>query len=285
MTATQFDPVRYKQTTHDQWQGAAEAWHRWTPTIHSWLAPVTEQLIAAAGIQAGSRVLDVAAGAGDPSVSIAELVGPTGSVTAADISANLLGYAAREAESRGLTNFHTRVVDGEQLDFADDTFDAVISRVGLIYFPDQLGALTGMRRVLKPGGRVANAVYSTADRNGFFSIPVGIIRERAQLPPPLPGQPGPFSLGGDGVLAGLYAQAGFRNIEVQTVPAPLRMASAAECLRFERESFGALHAMLVSLGSAERESVWAEIERAFEQFDGADGFVGPCELLIVSGVK
>lgn len=285
MTATQFDPVKYKQTTHAQWQGAAEAWHRWTPTIQTWLAPVTAQLTSSAQIDVGTRVLDVAAGAGDPSVGIAELVGTSGSVTAADISSNLLGYAAREAQARNLTNFHTHVVDGEQLDFADDSFDAVISRVGLIYFPDQLGALRGMRRVLKPGRHIANAVYSTADRNGFFSVPVGIIRERAQLPPPLPGQPGPFSLGGEGVLAGLYDQAGFRDIQVHVVPAPLHMASAAECLRFERESFGALHAMLVALSAEEQDVVWAEIEIALEQFEGPQGFVAPGELLVVSGVK
>lgn len=285
MTATQFDPVKYKQTTHEQWQSAAEAWHRWTPTIQTWLAPVTTQLSAAAGIHEGTHVLDVAAGAGDPSVGIAELVGPAGSVTAADISSNLLNFAAAEAAARGLSNYRTHVVDGEQLDFPDDAFDAVISRVGLIYFPDQLRALQGMQRVLKPGGLVANAVYSTADRNGFFSIPVGIIRERAKLPPPLPGQPGLFSLGGEGVLAGLYEQAGFRDIAVQVVPAPLRMPSAAECLRFERESFGALHAMLVSLNAEQREAVWAEIERALEQFEGPDGFVAPGELLVVSGVK
>ena len=76
----------------------------------------------------------------------------------------------------------------------------MISRVGLIYFPDRQAALAGMRRALKSGGRVAAIVYSTADRNGFFSIPVGIIRRRANLPPPLPGQPGPFSLGAPGVL-------------------------------------------------------------------------------------
>lgn len=285
MTATQFDPVKYKQTTHEQWQTAAEAWHRWTPTIARWLTPVTEQLIASAGIGEGSHVLDVAAGAGDPSVTIAGLVGPTGSVTAADISSNLLAYAAQKARARGLTNYHTHVVDGEQLDFPDDAFDAVISRVALIYFPDQLRALQGMRRVLKPGGCVANAVFSTADRNGFFSIPVGIIRERAQLPPPAPGQPGPFSLGGEGVLVNLYEQAGFRDIQVFVVPAPLEMASAAECLRFERESFGALHTMLVSLSADEREAVWDEIGRALGQFETSEGFVAPAELLVVSGVK
>lgn len=280
-----FDPVRYKQTTHEQWQAAAEAWNRWTPTIEQWLKPVTEAIIDVGRIGPGSQVIDVAAGAGDPSITIAGIVGPDGHVLATDLSANLLEYAAGKAEDRGLTNYETRVMDGEKLDVPPESFDVVMSRVALIYFPDQQRALTGMRQALKSGGRTVNAVYSTAERNGFFSVPISIIRERAQLPPPLPGQPGPFSLGGDGVLAEAYRQAGFTGIETRLVSAPLRMRSAAECLRFERESFGALHQMLSSLPEAERESVWDEIEAALSQFEGPNGFEAPCELVVGVGVK
>jgi hypothetical protein len=142
-----------------------------------------------------------------------------------------------------------------------------------------------MRRALKPGGRVAAIVYSTPERNGFFSIPVSIARRRAELPLPAPGQPGPFSLGGDGVLAATLARAGFRNVEVRVVAAPLRMASAAECLRFERESFGALHQMLGGLDEAARDAAWQEIERELARFEGEQGFEAPCELLVAAGTK
>ena len=142
-----------------------------------------------------------------------------------------------------------------------------------------------MRRVLRDGGRVAAIVYSTPDRNEFFSLPVSIIRNRAQLPAPLPGQPGPFSLGGPGVLETALAAAGFRDVRVDVVPAPLRLASASECVRFERDSFGALHQMLVGLPEAERESVWQEIEAELRGFEGPGGFEGPCELVVGVGVK
>ena len=184
----------------------------------------------------------------------------------------------------GLSNVETRELDGEALEVLPAaSFDAVISRVGLIYFPDQQRALAGMRRALKPGGRIAAIVYSTPDRNAFFSIPVKIIRERAQLPPPLPGQPGPFSLGGDGVLEAAFAKAGLRDIEVRKVPSPVKLPSAAECVRFERESFGALHQMMVGLSDAQRTQVWGEIEGALRSFESADGFVGPCEMLVGVG--
>ncbi len=124
-----------------------------------------------------------------------------------------------------------------------------MSRVGLIYFPDRARALAGIHHVLRPGGRVAAVTYSTPDRNGFFAVPVGIIRARAGLPAPVPGQPGPFSLGGPGVLEEALAAAGFTDVEVRTVPSPLRLGSAAECVRFQKESFGALHQMLAGPGA------------------------------------
>jgi hypothetical protein len=111
------------------------------------------------------------------------------------------------------------------------------------------------------------------------------IRRRAQLPPPLPGQPGPFSLGAPGVLETAFSKAGFRDIQVRVVPSPLRLPSAAECVRFERDSFGALHQMLAGVPEAERPSVWEEIEQALKTFEGADGFVGPCEMVVGVGRK
>lgn len=281
-----FDPIKYKDTTKQQWQAAAEAWHRWGPTLAAWLGPSTETMLDMAGVRSGSRVLDVAAGAGEQTIVAARRVGPDGHVLATDISENILDFAAAEARDAGLNNVETRVMDGENLDELDaDSFDAVISRVGLIYFPDQQKALTGMLHVLKPGGRIGAIVYSTADKNQFFSIPISIIRRRAELPPPLPGQPGPFSLGGPGVLEEAFRSAGFRDIEIRTVPAPLRMSSAAECVRFERESFGALQQMMIGLSEADREATWAEIEQELKQFETADGFEGPCEMIVGSGVK
>jgi hypothetical protein len=142
-----------------------------------------------------------------------------------------------------------------------------------------------MRRALRPGGRLSAVVYSTPDRNEFFSIPVGIIRRRAELPPPLPGQPGPFSLGSPGVIEAVFTEAGFRDVSVITVPAPVRMARAADCVQFERDSFGALHQMLAGLSEAEREQAWAEIEHELTRFETPSGFEGPCELLVASGTK
>ncbi len=285
MGATPFDAGKYKQTTKEQWETAAEPWSRWGPTLEQWLGEATELMLDLTGVQVGSRVLDVAAGAGGQTLAAGRRVGPSGAVLATDISPAILEHAARAASAAGLTNVATREMDGETLEVEQETYDAVISRVGLIYFPDQLLAVQAQRRALRPGGRVGAIVYSTPDRNEFFSIPVSIIRRRAELPPPAPGQPGPFSLGADGAIEALFERAGLSDIEVHKLDAPLRLPSAAECLRFEQESFGALHQMLAGLDEAGRAEAWAEIESALAQFEDSEGFAGPCEMLVAVGTR
>jgi ubiquinone/menaquinone biosynthesis C-methylase UbiE len=280
-----FDPIAYKASTRAQWQAIAEAWHRWGPTLGSWLREATELMLDMAGIHAGSRALDVAAGAGEQTLVAARRVGPGGFVLATDIAPNLLALAAEDARRAGLTHVETREMDGEHLDLDEETFDAVISRLGLMFFPDRHKALTGIRGVLKPSGSIAAIVFSTAEKNPFFSIPIAIIRRRAHLPPPLPGAVGPFSLGDPGALEEAYKEAGYRDIQVQAVSAPLRLTSAAECARLERDAFGALHQMLSRLNESDREAAWQEIETALRRFEANNGFEAPCEVLIGAGTK
>ena len=281
-----FDPDQYKITTRQQWEDAAEAWYRWGPTLESWLAPATELMLDTAKVSRGARVLDVAAGAGGQSLLAARRVGPDGEVVATDISPTIRTYAAKAAAEAGVTNLRTLEIDREQLsELPGGSFDAAISRVGLICFPDQQAALRGVHHALRPGGKFAAIVYSTPAANEFFSIPVSIIRERAHLPAPGPGQPGPFSLGATGVLEQALVDAGFHDVTVESVTAPVRTADAAECVRFERESFGALHQMLSGVPEASRPAVWTDIERALSRFETSDGFIGPCELLVAGGTR
>jgi SAM-dependent methyltransferase len=285
MTSTNFDPVGYKHSTRDQWQAAAAAWRRWQPVIDGWLREGTDLMLDLAEVQAGARVLDVAAGAGGQSFAAAQRVGLKGEVLATDIAENLVRYLEEDAAAAGLTQVRAAVMDGEDLHVPPGRFDAVICRLGLIYLPDREAALSGMREALRSGGRLGAIVYSTPEANRFFSVPVSIIRRAAQLPPPLPGQPGPFSLGTPDVLRHELEAAGFADVEVRALPAPLQLASAAECVRFERESFGALHQMLAGLGADAQAAVWQEITDALTEFEGPDGFVAPCELLVVAAAK
>ncbi|MBN4082292.1 class I SAM-dependent methyltransferase [Mariprofundus ferrooxydans] len=220
------------------------------------------------GIKEGSRVLDVAAGAGEQSIITAQRVKSTGYVLATDLSADILDYARSSAKLAGYSNIDTQIIDDESLsELQAEPFDAVISRVGLIYFPDQQKALKGMREKLKEGGKIGVMVYSTVQKNPFFSTPVSIIRRRAQLPPPLPGQPGPFSLGDPLVLEKSLLDAGFHDVEIQVIDAPLHMESAVKCLQFEQDD------------------AWSEIETALQQFETDGQFTGLCEVLVASAAK
>jgi SAM-dependent methyltransferase len=282
MTAITFDPVVYKETTRVQWQDAASAWHHWDPVFDRWLGEATSLMLDLARVETGGRVLDIAAGSGGQTIEAARRVGASGAVLATDISSNILAHAEAAARAAGLANVATRVMDGERLDVEGGAFDAAISRLGLMYLPDKAAALTQARSALRPGGRYAALVFAEPDRNRFFSLPISIIRTRAELPPPAPGLPGPFSAVD---LGELLESAGFSDVVVHRVAAPLRLADAAECARLERESFGALHQMLAGLDDAGREETWAEIGRALREFEGPSGFTGPCELLVGAGTN
>ncbi|MFN8513711.1 MAG: methyltransferase domain-containing protein [Chloroflexia bacterium] len=284
-TQPAFDPEQFKETTREQWDTVAEAWDRWTPTLQIWLGPVTTAMLDLAQLRPGDRVLDAAAGAGEPGPSAAEQIGPTGSILSTDFAANILAFAQRAARARKITNFATRVMDAENLDLPDASFDAAFSRLGIIYCPDRAKALAEMRRVLKPGGRAVVASFTTPDQNRFMSGPIGIIRRRAQLPPPPPGLPSPFSLGAPGVMETMLQQAGFRSVATRTIDSPLNLTSAAECTRFERESFGALTQMLAAQSPEARAAAWEEVAQQLEQFEGPNGFEAPTQIIVGVGQR
>jgi len=280
-----FDAAKYKNAQREQWNKDGAAWRRWNPTLDGWYGDATRQMLDLARIQPGQRVLDIAAGAGEPAVSAAERVGPGGYVLATDLAEGIVELALQVARERGLKQIETRAMDGELLDLPDASFDAVLCRLGLMYMPHPVTALREWRRALRPGGRVAVAVFSTPDRNSWGAMPVSIIRRRAQLPPPVPGQPGPFSLGGAGVLEDVFRQAGFANPEVRAVPVPHRAASAAGYVRVAREAFGGFNAMMAHLPAHERESVWNDVEGAMRRFESPGGFEVPGECLVGAATK
>jgi SAM-dependent methyltransferase len=280
-----FDAAKYKKAQREQWNKDGAAWRRWNPTLDRWYGEVTRQMLDLARIQPGQRVLDIAAGAGEPAVSAAERVGAGGYVLATDISEGIVELALQVARERGLRQIETRVMDGEKLDLPDASFDAVLCRLGLMYMPHPVTALREWRRALSAGGRVAVVVFSTPERNSWGAVPASIIRRRARLPPPVPGQPGPFSLGAPGVLEGVFREAGFADPEVRAVPVPHRMASAAEYVRVAREAFGAFNAMMAHLSPEERDSAWIDVEGSMRTFESPGGFEVPGECLVGAAEK
>jgi SAM-dependent methyltransferase len=286
VSSSGFDPVAYKERTRQQWQQAAEAWYRWSPTLEEWLHPVTEAMIELAGIKEGDKVLEVAAGAGEPAVTIAKRVGPGGSVLATDISSNILEFAAKRAKDEGVSNLQTRVLDGESLsELPERSFDAATSRLGLIWFPDRVGALKQIHRALREGARVATAGITSPAENPFSAITMRIIGMRAHLPPPKPGDPGPYSLGSETVMHDSLQAAGFADITIRLIDAPLRMASASECTRFQREAFAGLDQLLYALPQSEREATWKEVTDALKPLEHDGAFYSKVQFIVGSGTR
>ena len=190
---------------------AAEGWRRGAVERAQYLGPATETMLDLAGIGSGSRVLDVAAGAGEQTILAARRVGPSGLVLATDIAAEMLKIAAEAARQAGLSNVATRVIDAQQLDFEPGSFDAAISRLGLMFIPDLQGALLRVRRALKPGGKLAAIVVSSAEKNRYFALPLEIACRHARRPASALDKIGMFSLGSPAVLEAAFKMAGFTN--------------------------------------------------------------------------
>jgi ubiquinone/menaquinone biosynthesis C-methylase UbiE len=264
---------------------AAEGWSRGAGGRAQFLGPITEMMLDLAGLEAGCRVLDVAAGTGEQTLLAAWRVGPTGRVVAADISASMLGVAAETARQAGLTNIETRVMDACQLDVESDSFDAAISRLALMLFPERAKALAEIHRVLRPGGSFAAIVLSSAETNPFTNLPMEIARRYAGQPPDALADPGFFALGHARLLQRAYEHAGFHDFAVRVVPSWRRFPSLAAALQNRRDSLPEIGTLTTGLSEAERAAMWHEIEACIERFDGPDGFVVVGEMLIGVGTK
>ena len=240
--------------------------------------PATEMMLDLAEIRLGSRVLDLAAGTGDQTVSVAQRVGPTGYVLATDISASMLKLAADAAREEGLTNVETKVVDAQKIDLEADSFDAVICQLGLFLFSNPASVLRAMRRVVRPGGKVAALVFSTPEKNPYQDIVLSVARRFGCNTLPF------FSLGEINTLKNAFRESGLTNIAIQPVSFSHHYSSTTEMNRRLKES-AVLRTPFEKLEEGERQQAWVEIERQLNQFDGPSGVTVPGEFLIAVGTK
>jgi SAM-dependent methyltransferase len=206
-------------------------------------------------------------------------------VLAVDIAASMLYVAAETVRKASLTNVETCVMNAENLALDADVCDAVICRIALMLFPQPATALTEMRRVVKPGGKVAVMVYSAIEKNPYHGIFYGVVRRVGKIPHPAPGEPWMYALGDPGALENVYRRAGFLHVSVQAASIPRRFPSAADALRSMRNSAGDLRTLMSRLHDADQELAWADIAQQLRQFEGPYGFEAPGEVLIGVGTK
>ena len=273
--------------TPEKWgrKESADWWSAGQAARQQLYGAATEMMLDLAGVQAGNRVLDVAAGTGESTLMAASRVGPTGNLVAADVSSSMLNVAAEAARKAGFTNVETRVMNAENLEFDTDSFDAVISRVALMLFPNPAKALTEMRRVVKSGGKVAVMVCAALEKNPYHETLYKTVRRLGNIPLPSPGEPWMFALGEPGALEEVYRRGGFPNMSVRAVPIQRRLPSAAAAVENMRKSAGDTRELMNRLNEADRERAWAEIAEQFKRYEGPNGFEIPGEVLIGVGTK
>jgi len=209
------------QQQKDSWNKFSPGWKKWDEINMNFIKPMGDEIIRMIKIKDSDMVLDVAAGTGEPGLTIASML-KTGKVTSTDQAEGMLATAIEKAKSRGLKNFETKVCDVSELPFNNNSFDAISCRFGFMFFPDMLLAAKEMARVLKPGGRVAFSVWDVPEKNFWITVMGGTINKYIQIQPPPPGAPGMFRCAAPGLMTSIFKEAGFSIISETEVNSKLQ---------------------------------------------------------------
>ncbi len=218
----QLEQIREQQK--ESWNRFSTGWKKWDELTMDFLKPMGDEIIRLLKPKDDDILLDVAAGTGEPGLTIATML-RNGKVISIDLAEGMLEVARENAVKRGIKNFETKVCDVSELPFADNTFDAVSCRFGFMFFPDMLLAAKEMVRVLKPGGRIATSVWNVPEKNFWVTAIMSSINKNMQLPPLPPGAPGMFRCAKSGFMADLFRQAGLKNISEAEVNGKLNSGS------------------------------------------------------------
>jgi ubiquinone/menaquinone biosynthesis C-methylase UbiE len=282
MEARQIDPVEFRGAQRQQWDKAATGWEKWSELIDRGAGAISERLVELAGVEPGSRVLDVAAGYGEPSLTAARVAGPEGSVVATDISAGMLAYGRQRAAAAGLENIEFVESDAAGLDYPEDSFDAALSRWGIIFEPDGEAAAGRVRGFLKPGARMAISSWGPPERVPFLAIPMRTAMQRLDVPPPPPETPGPLSRPTPEALGGLLEAAGFSDVEVKEAEVIMEWESAEEFTTFVKEIAPPISALIDPQPQDVQDETWSAITEAIREIAEDDGSIKPRNLALLA---
>jgi SAM-dependent methyltransferase len=269
------DPQKFKLVQRQNWDSVAEGWKKWWKVIEEHGQVVSDRLVELAGIHQGSKVLDVATGIGEPAVTAARRVGPSGKVTAIDLSPGMLAIARERAIELGLSKI---------IEFRESDAESLRLPFGLMFMPNVVGALKTMRDILNQDGRMAAAVWSSLDKVPSFRLPFEIVMKETGTSPPPPGSPGPFSLADTSILRQKFEEGGFHDIKIERGTMNFNLPSPEKYVDFARSTAGPLGAMMAHLPAARQEEIWQKVvEAARKHAEPADGSVNYAnELIYVS---
>jgi len=273
-----------KTDIQNRWEAAAPGWAKWEHVLALGFKDATETMLDMAKVCPGMNVLDVACGAGSTSLQAAERVGVTGRIVSSDISATMLEHVRQRASSRGIKNIETLECAAEDISVGSDRFDAAISRLGLMLFPEPINSGAAIRNALKPGARFVPLVFTTAPNNPFMSESMQILLRHANKEPPPPGGPGIFALGVPGTLQATLEKSGYTEVTSETVSVRLTLKSAGEALEMMRGAFGNYRGVVADLSEDARNTAWSEVGEFLQQFETGAEWQVELEVVIGSGI-
>ncbi|HET6996316.1 MAG TPA: class I SAM-dependent methyltransferase [Chitinophagaceae bacterium] len=278
----QLEQIREQQ--RESWNKFSPGWKKWDNLFMDFLKPMGDEIIAQLRLGDNFTVLDVAAGTGEPGLSIASRI-PTGKVFITDLSEEMLDIAEENAIRKGIINIETVACDVCDLPFADDSFDAISCRFGFMFFPDMLLAAKEMVRVLKPGGRLATSVWNVPEKNFWITATMGTISKNMQLPAPPPGAPGMFRCAKEGFIAELFEQAGLKNISTGEVTGKLKAKTAETYWHVMNDVAAPVVAALSNADAPLKEKIRKEVFEAVNQRYPDSNILIESSAWIVSGEK
>lgn len=274
------DPLRNQ--LHAMWNSVADGWAAQIDYIEERGAAVTEVMLDGLALTPGDRVLELACGTGAAGIGAARRVGAAGMVTMSDVAPDMVEVATHRVKQLGLSNIATAVLDIEQIEMPADAFDAVLCREGLMFAVEPARGLTEIHRVLKPGGRVAVAVWAARERNPWLGVLFDGVTAELGFEVPPPGVPGPFSLADRSMLTGLIDAAGFVDVAVHEVDTPCLAADFEQWWERASAMAGPLAAIIKNLAPEVRDSLRNRLRGSVAEYQTRDGIELPGVALVVA---
>ena len=281
-----FDANAHRDSSLEGWEAAAPGWVRRQALMREFAAPVSHRMIEALALQPGERVLELAAGLGETGMLAAEVLAPLGGVVISDQAEAMLSGARERALELGLSNVEFKVLNAEWIDLPLASVDAVLCRWGYMLMADPAAALAETRRVLRPGGRVALAVWDAIESNPWALLPAQELIERGLAPAPSVDEqprPGPFALGDAEQVSELLMEAGFFDVEVEALDLVRRHPSFAELWETTLDLSPSFHDAVLSRPASEIAEIESSLGERFAPYTSADGALEiPARTLIAS---
>lgn len=282
MSATQIDPGEFRAKQRQDWETASKGWREWNGKIDAATLHIAKRLVELAGIEAGDRVLDVAAGYGEPSLTAAKVVGPEGKVLATDISAGMLAFGRERAASAGVENIEFVESDASSLDYPAESFDAAVSRWGIIFEPEGEAVAAKVRGFLVPGSKMAISSWGPPERSPMIAVPMMAALQHLNVPPPPPGTPGPLSRPTPEAIGGLLEGGGFADVQVEELNVDFEWDSPEEFARYTHDIVAPITALVEQHPPEVQTETWAKVAEAGSQHAGADGRIRMSNLVLLA---